>query len=238
MKKIDFTRPGGFPLQQKTLKFLQDAQEELLQAVIKWTSASGVFQISDGAGRILTGLNTVSKPSGAEVTEGWIIREGELLFFSGDTLENVENAGGIGIMEVQESATFNNGNVEDVYVQKFAIAGGENPLALNSYTRVINLSDVRPTLARSLHREIGVLAAGSKMSLTFNIPGAVVGDVVIVSLEDANPSGSSDVYGITDYVAVRARADVNDQVTVVLINQHALSPALGGMIAFRFRILK
>lgn len=80
MKKIDFSQPGGFPLTQDQLNYLQQAYGESLQALARMGgSASGPFVIS--------GM-TITNPSLGEysVTDGWFFYNGEMIHFLADTI--------------------------------------------------------------------------------------------------------------------------------------------------------
>ena len=196
MKKIDFTKSGGFPLKQDTLKFMQDAySKEFLAAFLEWVTTVGVFDQTGGTAQILTGV--IVRDS--EVTPGWIVRNKELLYFAGDTLTNVENSNGIGVQKVRTSVTFKDNNVHEVLEEKYAVAGGEGPIPLSNYRRIINLTDLRPIVSKKIREEIPTLNAGSKTNITLTVAGASVGDVVVVSIEDVAPPGfPTPSYGVTD----------------------------------------
>lgn len=236
MKKVDFTKAGGFPLKQDTLKFMQDAyNKEFLAAFLQWITTVGVFDQSGGVAQILTGVTVRD----SEVTPGWIVRNKELLYFAGDTLTNVENSNGIGVQTITTPATFKDNSVQGVYEEKFAVAGGVDPIPLANFRRIINLTDLRPIVSKKVREEVPTLNAGSKTNITLTVAGASVGDVVVVSLEDVAPPGfPTPSYGVTDWVSVRARVVSPDQVLVTLINQHQSSPAFDGWVDFRVRIIK
>lgn len=74
MNTIDFnTQPDGFPLESDaTLGFLQSSLAGAINALSKLAGANNI---------IITGV----EESGASVSEGWILHDGELLFFEGGT---------------------------------------------------------------------------------------------------------------------------------------------------------
>lgn len=240
MKKIDFTKSGGFPLKQDTLKFMQDTYtKEFLAAFLEWIATVGIFDQSGGVAQILTGVSVREAGGVQEVTPGWIVRNKELLFFAGDTLANVESNNGIGVQTVRTSLTFKDNNVHEVLEEKYAVAGGEDPIPLSNYRRIINLTDLRPIVSKKIREEIPTLNAGSKTNITLTVAGASVGDVVVVSIEDVAPPGfPTPSYGVTDWVSIRARVVSPDQVLVTLINQHQSDPAFDGWVDFRVRIIK
>lgn len=79
-KEFDFTRPGGFPLTQDRLKFMQEATGEALRALI---ATAGDH---DGP-YILSGMKiTEPSPGNINITDGWFIYGGKIVKFAGVTL--------------------------------------------------------------------------------------------------------------------------------------------------------
>jgi hypothetical protein len=68
MKKIDFTQAGGFPLEERTLHYMQTSYYEVLQAVI------GHFGLPDTGNFIISGCELV----GGNITAGMMYIEGKL----------------------------------------------------------------------------------------------------------------------------------------------------------------
>lgn len=75
MKAIDFTRPGGFPLTQNQLNYLQQAYTEAIRA-LALTGQNGTYPY------IVSGVSISSPTSGSYVaTNGWIFYNNELIRF-------------------------------------------------------------------------------------------------------------------------------------------------------------
>lgn len=105
MNRIDLTNLGGFPLEQDTLKFMQDGYGDM------FSSIAAMF----GDKRILSGVEVV----GGNVTDGWITYGGEIIKFIG-------GAAGpeVVIQETTQDATFEDGNIRPVYKSRVATIGG------------------------------------------------------------------------------------------------------------------
>lgn len=239
MKKIDFTKEGGFPLKQDTLAFMQESYNELKQAMLLWFRKSGISETSGGENYILSGLEEKVIGSTWMITPGWIIRDGELLYFGGGPKNMVEEQG-IGVQTFNESVTYKSGIIYPVYLSKVAVVGGGEAVPLLQYIRIVNINDLRPVLARSVVRNLDVLPSGASRNMDIDVAGAKEGDVVIVSISD-NVSGEGFVgaqYGAPEWVAVRAKVKVDDKVSLFFINQHPVLNAFGGDIRIRIRVLK
>lgn len=233
MKKIDFTQPGGFPLEQNTLAFMQDATEDLLHSFLQFVSNPTTFE---GVARqqllILFGV----EPDGNQVTPGWIIRDSELLYFAGDSLSNIETAGGIGVHTATTPATFRDNSVHNVYVEKTAIAGGTRPQPLSMYRRIVNLSDLRPIARLRLRRATPRIAPGSFITVRFSISQAKLGDVAVVQVLPIEGGGVSTT---TDSRIVTHPAVIDDGVLeVTLMNRDITQSIPGGEKDFHIRIIK
>lgn len=64
MKTIDFSKPGGFPLTQDHLNYLQTAYKETITALAKIGGTTGPF--------VINGMAVSSTSTGAyDVAEGW-----------------------------------------------------------------------------------------------------------------------------------------------------------------------
>lgn len=238
MRKIDFEQMGGLPLKQPTLDFMQSGYHDHERAFLEWVQKRGsLFSWQDDA-NILTGVEQKTQGSEEVITPGWIVRDGNLLYFGGAPLETVENANGIGTQTITTTAIFKDGSTKNVFEQKIAVAGGDDPLPLNRHRRVVNLADLRPVLARAPRYQVPALAPGALTTINFNIPEAEVGDVAVVSVTEVVEGGGSTTYGISPWVDVKARVTVAGQVQVILINQHPSQAAFDGWAEFRIRILK
>lgn len=245
MKNIDFTQPGGFPLKQDTLSFMQDSYRELNDALISYLTQGSRFFHDRGIGNyILSGLNVEAQNGVNYITSGWIIFNGELLYFA-QTLKSIVDHEGIGHHTLSTPVTFKDGSVLPVYFEKVAIAGGADAVSFNSFLRIGNLADFRPILGISLVRNIETLSPGASRSLEINVPVVNEGDVIVVSISD-NPVHDDDddtpfapvTFGVTDWVSVRASAKTDGKVSLFFINQHPSISAFGGDIMIRIRVLK
>lgn len=79
-KEYDFTRPGGFPLTQDRLKFMQEATGEAIRALI---ATAGDHE----GPYILSGMKiTEPSPGDINITDGWFIYRGKIVKFAGVTL--------------------------------------------------------------------------------------------------------------------------------------------------------
>lgn len=238
MKKIDFSQNGGFPLKQDTLAFMQNSYSELQEAVVKWFTAPGkLAQVFPAF--IFTGLEVIVEGGQQMLTPGWIIRNGMLLYFPGSTLHQAQDEG-IGIQTVKTSALFKDGLTREVYEEKIAVAGGVDPIYFEQFTRIANINDLRPVLARKITRNLTVLTPGAYRTIDIDVIGAEEGDVVVISLSDVTDDNNaiSAAHGAPEFVTVRGKVNVNDKVSVFLMNNHPSLSAFGGDIVFRIRILK
>jgi len=104
MNRIDLTNLGGFPLEQDTLKFMQDAYGDMF--------ASLAALVGDKI--IISGVNV----AGGNVTGGWISYAGEIIKFVGGA------AGpGVVISESSQNAVFEDGGARPVYKTRTAAIG-------------------------------------------------------------------------------------------------------------------
>ncbi|MDE3185291.1 MAG: hypothetical protein KGM16_17905 [Bacteroidota bacterium] len=106
MNRIDLTQLGGFPLEQDTLKFMQDNAADAFSAIAKLC----------GDKTILTGV----VKTGSLVSDGWIAYGGELIKFVGGNY-----AAQVVISETAavDQALFEDGSTKDVYFTKIATCG-------------------------------------------------------------------------------------------------------------------
>ena len=112
MNKIILTHLGGFPLEQDTLKFMQDAYGDLFSAIANLA----------GNKTILSGVQVV----GGNVTDGWICYNGEILKFVGGAA-----GADVAIVEQGANVIFEDGSTKSVYKTRFATIGtpGDFPFA-------------------------------------------------------------------------------------------------------------
>lgn len=104
MNKIDFTNLGGFPLEQDTLKFSQDGNADLFSALANFF----------GDKAIISGVQVI----GGNVTDGWIIYNGEIIKFIGGAV-----GPDVVIIEQSSDAVFEDQTVHGVYKTRFATIG-------------------------------------------------------------------------------------------------------------------
>ncbi len=94
MKSIDFTQPGGFPLTQDQLGYMQTAWQEVVNALLS-------VGVCNGAPTILTGMQigttSLGGPGGGyvigTVSAGWFIYEGVAVRFPAQTFPLVSSPG-------------------------------------------------------------------------------------------------------------------------------------------------
>lgn len=117
MKAIDFTKPGGFPLTQDQLGYLQQAYTETVTALSLIGSSGGSAPV------VINGM-AVSYPSpGAiAVTDGWILYNGEMVRFTASSVSGL----GVGteayvvIAATAGTLTYNDGSTPAVIMDKSA----------------------------------------------------------------------------------------------------------------------
>ncbi len=77
MKSIDFSRPGGFPLTQEKLAYLQNSWQEMIVALVSTCDSGGAPVLITGMGIGVAGGTTYN------VNDGWLFYGGELIRFVG-----------------------------------------------------------------------------------------------------------------------------------------------------------
>ena len=119
-KRFDFTRPGGFPLTQDVLDYMQNGYSEAIQALV------GVL----GDNMILSG----AAYNGTCFMDGWVINNGEVLPFVGGTasFSGNPNSVSISVFETSELLVFDGNTPKAVKFSRFVGlgAGGQNPKTL------------------------------------------------------------------------------------------------------------
>lgn len=113
MKSIDFTHPGGFPLTQDELDYLQQAYTECLNALA----------VMGGSGPIIiSGMDvTVSGPT-TSVADGWFFYNGELIRFLAGSFGAIP-PGDVVLVNITPAAgslTYNDGSVFGAVLEKTA----------------------------------------------------------------------------------------------------------------------
>ncbi len=117
MKTIDFTKPGGFPLTQDQLDYLQ-------QAYIETVSALSLLGSSGGPAPVLISGMAISYPSAGAiaVADGWFLYNGEMVRFTASSVSGL----GLGteayvvIAATAGTLTYNDGSTPAVILDKTA----------------------------------------------------------------------------------------------------------------------
>jgi hypothetical protein len=112
MKAIDFTQPGGFPLTQDRLDYLQSAYTEVLKVL-------GSLGVAGASPTILSGMTITG--GGNTVSDGWFVYGGELIRFTGSTV--APTGGDVALVLITAAAsplTFNDGSTPNVLLEKTA----------------------------------------------------------------------------------------------------------------------
>lgn len=115
-QRIDFTKLGGFPVTQYTLKWMQDSYRNALSGM------AGLL----GDKAIVSGVAS----SGGVITDGWISVAGELMPFIGGV-----PAAGVVILEDFEERYFFDGVNQQVYFKKYATFGSPQDFAFAELKR-------------------------------------------------------------------------------------------------------
>lgn len=122
-KRIDLTNLGGFPLEQDTLKFMQDSYDAAFQAVAKLCGDKTIL-----SGVVVTGGN---------VSSGWISYNNELVPFIGGAL-----GAQVVIAETSTSATFEDGTDHAIYFTKTATCGAVGSFPFSDLVPLLSLQNM------------------------------------------------------------------------------------------------
>jgi hypothetical protein len=124
MKSIDFSHPGGFPLTQNELDYLQSAYSECLNAFAR-------MGVADSSPVIICGMEySVPTPGEVMVADGWFFRNGELVRFNGG--RQSMGTGMVALLEVvtgTQSRTYFDGSSFGAIVEKEAVLRTGLPLS-------------------------------------------------------------------------------------------------------------
>lgn len=116
MKTIDFTKPGGFPLTQDQLNYLQSAYTEAINAV----AAMGG---SDTVPVIVSGM-VVANPSPGDysITDGWFYFNGEMIRCVASSVSGASGGSEayVSIVETSSPLVFFDGSTPNVINEKAA----------------------------------------------------------------------------------------------------------------------
>ncbi len=112
MKSIDFTKPGGFPLTQERLDYLQSAYSEVLTVL-------GALGVNGSAPVVLSGMAVTG--GGNTVSDGWFVYGSELIRFTGSTVTPSGTDVALVLITPGASAlTYNDGSTPNVILEKTA----------------------------------------------------------------------------------------------------------------------
>ncbi len=110
MKQIDFTKPGGFPLTQNQLGYMQTAYQEVLTALAAIGGNSSTPFIVSGM--------EISNPTAGtySATSGWLMYNNELIKFNASSVTGASgpSAPYVVITPSATSLTFNDGSTPNV----------------------------------------------------------------------------------------------------------------------------
>lgn len=233
MKRIDFTQQGGFPLQQRTLEFMQKATQEIIDAFIDFHGGKS-HSNHPAANVIVSGLipettleGTVDEPY---LRAGWVLMNGQLLYFPGALLSEVENAGGIGVVSNETDAVFQDGNVMPVYLENHAAAGGEMPVPLDGFIRLDKRNFYRDIIKITTGQFVNSIPAGGNTTFVIENSAINKGDMVLVELHGADQSSR--------LVFINTRVVEDGKAIVTLINLESMDQVFGDEQIFDVRIIK
>jgi hypothetical protein len=115
MKSIDFTKPGGFPLTQNQLNYLQTAYREAVISLAKIGGNAGPF--------IISGIEVANPSPGTyTVTEGWLFYNGDMVHVADATLAGIA-AGYSPYVQISNNTaglTYNDGSSHEVVLDNYA----------------------------------------------------------------------------------------------------------------------
>lgn len=116
MKSIDFSQPGGFPLTQDNLDYLQQSYSEAVTALAGVASNSSLPVL-------INGIQIVNPSTGFyDATAGWFFYNGELIRFNASTTSGASGlmAPYIVITQLATPLVFNDGSTPTVIFDKVA----------------------------------------------------------------------------------------------------------------------
>lgn len=147
MNSIDFSNPGGFPLDTNTLDFLQNSYTSPIKALSK----------IGGDNYIISGI----EDNGAATTDGWVVIGGDIIPFKGDLKQST-----VVIINTSQTVDFENGAERETYFTRYATFG----ISLDSipFASLARMSDLQMQKKRAddlradheAHREYVVKRTG------------------------------------------------------------------------------
>lgn len=130
-QKIDFSKLGGFPLTQKTMLYVQDSYNDVLEALAR---AIGNYVIISG----VTVIGTDPMLLTDVYSSGWVTYDNKILPFAGGSELNFVN-----LITSNTSETFNNGNTFQVTTGYTAIFDTVNNGVTFSQFQRLSLTDLK-----------------------------------------------------------------------------------------------
>jgi len=115
MKTIDFTQPGGFPLTQDQLGYLQDAFTEVLNGIIAVAGDGTIPFVISGA--VITRTHAGGTLWDYAITDGWVYYQGNIIRVAAGgfaALDESVNAAYLVITPNDTPLTFNDGSTPNV----------------------------------------------------------------------------------------------------------------------------
>jgi len=109
MRNANFTFSGGFPLEQDTLKFMQDEYQDI-QKFLK-----SFLKVPNTGNYILAGLTATGTPD--QYNDGWVCMDGDILFVATGTGTK------IAMSETITTATYQDTSVNDTYTLRVGVIG-------------------------------------------------------------------------------------------------------------------
>ena len=116
MKAIDFTKPGGFPLTQDQVNYLQRAYTECINAIAMMGGDST-------APIIISGMTVTNPATGTyNITDGWFFYNNELIRFNAGGVTGASGASDVYAVITASAGTliFNDGSTPGVILDKSA----------------------------------------------------------------------------------------------------------------------
>ncbi|MES2701876.1 MAG: hypothetical protein V4649_04510 [Bacteroidota bacterium] len=115
MKSIDFSKPGGFPLTQDQLGYLQAAYKETVTALAKVGGGIGPF--------IISGMAVDNPVTGTyNATEGWFFYNGEMIHAPAMSITGVSAGNDVYVLlaESNDTLIYNSGSTHEVILDNHA----------------------------------------------------------------------------------------------------------------------
>ncbi len=157
-QKIDFSKTGGFPLTQKTMSFVQNSYNNVLEALAR----------SIGNYVIISGVTEISPNV---FTSGWITYDNKIVPFAGGNELNF-----VKLVQTNGSEVFNNGNTYQVSSGYTAVFDSAGDVVFNSFQR-LSLTELK-TMIDSTY----TLAANAyNLALSVSVSAVPVGVITMWS---------------------------------------------------------